>query len=157
MVAKAPKRRRGKDLSLLVTMPLDILFEVREARVVPQTGMLISYCPQILSQLSPKDLLSVTQTNKLFYKTLLSPNAKSVWIAARAPLGVPEPPDDFTEARWAGLLFKSNCQVSMSCSFNLCILTNHDYRQSCSSKNVKIDWMLRRRACVSCKKRQCVN
>ncbi|KAJ3521395.1 hypothetical protein NMY22_g12338 [Coprinellus aureogranulatus] len=119
-VVKAPKRRRGKDLSLLVTMPLDILFE-------------------ILGQLSPKDLLSVSQTNKTFHKTLLAPSAKSVWISAREHGSTaPEPPDGFSEARWAGLLFKNVCQA-------------------CGAGGVvNVDFMLMKRICTSCKKTRLV-
>ncbi|KAJ2935038.1 hypothetical protein H1R20_g2021, partial [Candolleomyces eurysporus] len=112
--AAKPTRRR-KDLSLLPTMPLDILFE-------------------IFGQLSPKDLISLSRTNKLFRKTLLASNATTVWKAAREECNAPEPPRDFTEPRWAALLFLTSCW-------------------SCGAKGVpKVDWCLRRRVCVQCKK-----
>ncbi|KAH6918137.1 hypothetical protein BKA70DRAFT_9226 [Coprinopsis sp. MPI-PUGE-AT-0042] len=118
--SKPVKKRRGKDLSLLVTMPMDIMFE-------------------ILSQLSPKDLVNVSQTNKLFHKTLAAPNAKTVWMAAREQASnAPEPPEGYSETRWASLLFKSHCQC-------------------CGVKGItKVDWMLRRRVCTWCKKRHLV-
>ncbi|KAF6746721.1 hypothetical protein DFP72DRAFT_620029 [Ephemerocybe angulata] len=112
-----PKRRRGKDLSLLPTMPLDILFE-------------------ILGQLSPRDLLILTRTNTLFRKTLLEKNAQCVWVSARGFHGVPEPPSDFSERRWAGLLYSNHCQV-----------------KGCGTPGVrKVDWFLRKRICTQCKK-----
>ncbi|KAF5317049.1 hypothetical protein D9611_003566 [Ephemerocybe angulata] len=112
-----PKRRRGKDLSLLPTMPLDILFE-------------------ILGQLSPRDLLILTRTNTLFRKTLLEKNAQCVWVSARGFHGVPEPPSDFSERRWAGLLYSNHCQV-----------------KGCGAPGVrKVDWFLRKRICTQCKK-----
>ncbi|KAF8968911.1 hypothetical protein BDZ97DRAFT_1915620 [Flammula alnicola] len=60
---KKPTRQRNT-LSLLPTMPLDILFE-------------------ILGFLPPEDLFNLTKTNKLFRETLLSSQATTVWKAAR--------------------------------------------------------------------------
>ncbi|KAJ2918327.1 hypothetical protein MD484_g2079, partial [Candolleomyces efflorescens] len=75
-LAKPTRRRR--DLSLLPTMPIDILFE-------------------ILGQLSPKDLVNLSRINKLFRETLLARNTKTVWKTARERLNAPKPPRGFTE------------------------------------------------------------
>ncbi|KAF9472018.1 hypothetical protein BDN70DRAFT_887472 [Pholiota conissans] len=113
--AKAPLKRGKKSLSLLPTMPLDVLFE-------------------ILGQLSPKDLLSVSRTNKLFRETLLSSGARTVWKCALKGQGVPECPSDLIEPRWTSLLFGTRCE-------------------SCGAKNIqKVDFHLRRRVCVKCRK-----
>ncbi|KAJ2935037.1 hypothetical protein H1R20_g2020, partial [Candolleomyces eurysporus] len=116
----AKSARRRKDLSLLPTMPLDILYE-------------------IFGQLSPKDLISLSRTNKLFRKTLLASTATTVWKAAREECNAPEPPRDFTEPRWAALLFLNSCW-------------------SCGAKGVpKVDWYLQRRVCIHCKKSHLVH
>ncbi|KAF9472579.1 hypothetical protein BDN70DRAFT_886846 [Pholiota conissans] len=113
--AKVPLRRGKKSLSLLPTMPLDVLFE-------------------ILGQLSPKDLLSVSRTNKLFRETLLSSGAKTVWKYALKGKGVPECPSDLIEPRWTSLLFGTRCE-------------------SCGAKNIQtVDFRLRRRVCVKCRR-----
>ncbi|RXW18806.1 hypothetical protein EST38_g7059 [Candolleomyces aberdarensis] len=115
----AKSARRRKDLSLLPTMPLDILYE-------------------IFGQLSPKDLISLSRTNKMFRKTLLASNATTVWKAAREECNAPEPPRDYNEPRWAALLFLTSCW-------------------SCGAKGVpKVDWYLRRRVCVRCKQNHLV-
>ncbi|RXW18805.1 hypothetical protein EST38_g7058 [Candolleomyces aberdarensis] len=116
----AKSARRRKDLSLLPTMPLDILYE-------------------IFGQLSPKDLISLSRTNKLFRKTLLASTAITVWKAAREECNAPEPSRGFTEPQWSALLFLTFCW-------------------SCGAKGVpKVDWYLRRRVCIHCKKNHLVH
>ncbi|KAF8953642.1 hypothetical protein BDZ97DRAFT_2082542 [Flammula alnicola] len=110
---------KKKSLSLLPTMPLDVLFE-------------------IFGMLSPKDILSVSRTNKLFRETLMSRGATTVWKAARERLGAPDCPSDLNEVRWAILLFGNTCQ-------------------NCGAKGIpKADFYLRRRVCTSCKKKNLV-
>ncbi|PPR02550.1 hypothetical protein CVT26_012018 [Gymnopilus dilepis] len=88
----AKKAPRGKkSLSLLPTMPLDVLYE-------------------IFGNLSPKDIFNLAKTNKAFRQTLLSPNATTVWISARQRFGAPDPPEDMSEIAWAALLFGTSCQ-----------------------------------------------
>ncbi|KDR76602.1 hypothetical protein GALMADRAFT_247009 [Galerina marginata CBS 339.88] len=116
--AKLPlkhKNRQEKNLSLLPTMPLDVLFE-------------------ILRRLNPMDIVNVARTSKIFRETLTSHGAVTVWKAARERRGAPEPPSDMTEPGWAALLFGNACQ-------------------NCGAKQVKaVDFMLRRRLCLKCKK-----
>ncbi|TFK22758.1 hypothetical protein FA15DRAFT_757764 [Coprinopsis marcescibilis] len=115
--AKIPARRgRRKTLSLFPAMPLDILFE-------------------ILRYLTPKELLSVARTNKMFASTMFSSIAKTVWKAARERFAAPEPFSHFSEPQWASLLFESSCR-------------------SCGTKGVpKTDFQIGKRVCVSCKKK----
>ncbi|KAF5310607.1 hypothetical protein D9619_007761 [Psilocybe cf. subviscida] len=113
-VAGKPSRRRS--LSVLVTMPLDILFEV-------------------FGHLAPKDLISLSRTTKSLRSTLLDESAKSVWITSRSRKGAPDPPPDMSEAQWAALIFGHTCM-------------------GCKSTNTHaIDFLIRRRVCTSCKKR----
>ncbi|KAG1731967.1 uncharacterized protein EDB91DRAFT_701462 [Suillus paluster] len=91
-VAKGSGRR--KTLSLIVTMPIDVLFE-------------------IFGLLEPADLLHLSRTNKAFRTVLLCSNAISVWKAARANRGgVPDCMPGMSEVKWANLLFGgSRCHV----------------------------------------------
>ncbi|KAF9477137.1 hypothetical protein BDN70DRAFT_862297 [Pholiota conissans] len=108
------KGRSRMSLSLLPTMPLDVLFE-------------------ILGQLTPKDLINISRTNKLFHDTLYSRGARMVWKEALRGQGAPGCPHDLIEPRLAILLFGTTCE-------------------ECGHPNVhKVDFDLRRRACVSCK------
>ncbi|KAJ3534655.1 hypothetical protein NMY22_g6834 [Coprinellus aureogranulatus] len=109
-------RRGQKNLSLLPTMPLDILYE-------------------ILGALSPKDLLNLARTNKLWRKTILAENMKLVWAAARKLCGAPKPPENFSEAQWASLCFEKECQACGK-----------------AKAVTAIDWLLLRRTCNRCKK-----
>ncbi|KAG0698024.1 hypothetical protein DFH29DRAFT_1003243 [Suillus ampliporus] len=86
--------RRKKTLSLIITMPIDMLLE-------------------IFSLLDPADLLHLSRTNKAFRNVLLSNNAISVWKAARVNRGgVPDYMPGMSEAKWANLLFGgSQCCV----------------------------------------------
>ncbi|RDB20616.1 hypothetical protein Hypma_012173 [Hypsizygus marmoreus] len=117
-ITKASRGRRS--LSLLLTMPMDILFE-------------------IFGLLPPKDLVSLSRTSKPLRQTLMSRNAITVWKAARESAEGPDPPHDFSEPQWAVLLFAgTNCQV-------------------CGAKGIlNIDFFIRRRVCIACKKKNLV-
>ncbi|KAG1904264.1 uncharacterized protein F5891DRAFT_1013676 [Suillus fuscotomentosus] len=87
--ALAVKRsgRGKKSLSLIVTVPIDILLE-------------------ICSFLEPVDLLHLFHAHKAFHKVLSSNHAVSVWKAARVNRGgVPDCMPGMSEAEWADLLF----------------------------------------------------
>ncbi|KAG1799737.1 uncharacterized protein HD556DRAFT_1344524 [Suillus plorans] len=87
--ALAVKRsgRRKKTLSLIVTVPIDILLE-------------------ICSFLEPVDLLHLFHAHTAFHKVLSSNHAVSVWKAARVNRGgVPDCMPGMSEAEWADLLF----------------------------------------------------
>ncbi|KAF6746722.1 hypothetical protein DFP72DRAFT_922082 [Ephemerocybe angulata] len=112
----APECGPHKDKSLL-TMPMNVLLE-------------------ILGLLSPKDLLNVTRTNKFLCKVLLAKTSQFVWVFARDAHSVPAPSADFTERRWAGLLYSGHCQ---RCGID-----------SISGIR-KVDPFLRKRLCAQCK------
>ncbi|KIM35772.1 hypothetical protein M413DRAFT_449599 [Hebeloma cylindrosporum] len=110
---KSPRQR--KSLSLLPSMPLDVLFEV-------------------FSHLSPKDIISLSRTSRIFRDTLTTGNGISIWKAARKRLGWPECPPNMSEHQWAALLFGNTCQ-------------------SCGRKSVsKPEFSLLRRICTTCRK-----
>ncbi|KDQ61922.1 hypothetical protein JAAARDRAFT_31411 [Jaapia argillacea MUCL 33604] len=114
---RRPNPKDGK-LSILPSMPLDILFE-------------------IFTHLSPKDLLTLSRTSHILRSTLLSKNATTVWkrSLANMPGSPPACPKDISEARWAELLYgATNCHI-------------------CGAVNIfNIDFGLRHRLCLSCKK-----
>ncbi|KAJ2922787.1 hypothetical protein H1R20_g14290, partial [Candolleomyces eurysporus] len=89
--AAAKGGRRRKTLSLLPTMPLDVLFE-------------------IFRHLSPKDLINLSRTSTAFEKTMSDPRTSTVWIAARRVLDAPDPAKGFTEVQWGELLFDNSCE-----------------------------------------------
>ncbi|KDQ61918.1 hypothetical protein JAAARDRAFT_31404 [Jaapia argillacea MUCL 33604] len=91
---RRPNPKDGK-LSILSSIPLDILFE-------------------IFTHLSPKDLLTLSRTSRILRSTLLSKNATTVWkrSLANMPGSPPACPKDISEARWAELLYgATNCHI----------------------------------------------
>ncbi|KAK0490239.1 hypothetical protein IW261DRAFT_1587781 [Armillaria novae-zelandiae] len=85
---KKPKRieKRWRDLSLLPTMPLDILFAICAA-------------------LAPQDLVSLSRVDRNFCRTLTANNVSFVWKAVREAEEGIEPPRGIPEYRWVDLLF----------------------------------------------------
>ena len=109
-----PARRR-KDLGILPTIPLDVLYEVRglvSSMLLPQANPV----EQILGQLGPKDLLSLSRTNRLWRRTVVSTGTKFLWKDARKIYDAPDPAEGFTEEGWARLLFDGVCEV---CRFRI--------------------------------------
>ncbi|KAK0455618.1 uncharacterized protein EV420DRAFT_1552262 [Desarmillaria tabescens] len=87
------KKRRQRDLSLLPTMPLDVLFT-------------------ICSMLTSRDLINLSRVDANFCRTLIANNVSFVWKAVREGEGGIEPPRDIPEYRWVDLLFGvSACDV----------------------------------------------
>ncbi|KZV73685.1 hypothetical protein PENSPDRAFT_648655 [Peniophora sp. CONT] len=89
---KVPAKRHGKQgrLSVLPTLPMDILYE-------------------IFAHLSPADLLSLARTTKSFRGILLSRQSTFLWRnvldTASAEGGYPPRPEDMDEPAWANLVF----------------------------------------------------
>ncbi|TEB28020.1 hypothetical protein FA13DRAFT_825901 [Coprinellus micaceus] len=104
-----------------MTMPLDVVYE-------------------ILSQLALIDLINVARVNRSWRKTLLGTQAGMVWKTAREAGKYPEPPEDFTEQRWARFLLCKVCQY-------------------CGSKLgwQSPDWLLLRRVCAACRRTHLVD
>ncbi|KAL0577261.1 hypothetical protein V5O48_004718 [Marasmius crinis-equi] len=98
-----PKKKQTKpgasgQLSLLPTMPLDVLYAI------------FSYLP-------PKSLLDLTNVNHTFRETLLSPDTSFVWTRIRKSCKAPDPFDGMSEIEWVRLLFGGHhCQrATQSC------------------------------------------
>ncbi|GJE93534.1 F-box protein [Phanerochaete sordida] len=94
-VAK-PKRatRRGNTgkLARLLEMPVDIWFE-------------------IVSHLTPKELLHLTWTSRHFREMFMDKRQKHLWAAARYNARVPDPPPHISEPFLAAVLYSSFCQA----------------------------------------------
>ncbi|KAI0692987.1 hypothetical protein C8T65DRAFT_833816 [Cerioporus squamosus] len=78
--------------SLLLSMPLDMFFEVA-------------------SHLKPVDILHLSRVSSPFQKMLLSRTSRRVWAAARRNIvpEIPAGPDDLSEPLYARLLFERDC------------------------------------------------
>jgi hypothetical protein len=67
---------------------------------------------QIFGYLIPLDILHLSWTSKGLHDVLARRSAQCVWQRARANVrGLPECPDDLTEAAYARLVFDAHCQV----------------------------------------------
>ncbi|KZT22643.1 hypothetical protein NEOLEDRAFT_635298 [Neolentinus lepideus HHB14362 ss-1] len=87
-------RRKGK-LSLMVDMPLDILFE-------------------IFQHLQPLDLLHTARTTKALRGIIMFPSSKCIWEASFAQdPDVPRCPPDMSLPSWAYLLYDQHCHVCL--------------------------------------------
>lgn len=81
-----------------------------------------------------------------------------LWRAAREHQSIPACPTDFSEPRWAALLYGgTNCQVrNMPIHPRVTLLIK--CLQICCKKGVqKVDFILRRRVCSKCKKSRFVS
>ncbi|KAH7926673.1 hypothetical protein BV22DRAFT_1062539 [Leucogyrophana mollusca] len=113
---KQVKGRRGK-LAMFPTMNLDILFE-------------------ILTYLSPIDLLHLARTSKVFRRMLISKSSAFLWRSARQNItGLPNCPPELSEPQYAALAFEGLCS-------------------GCGKKSQNIMWQFRVRLCIECRKRK---
>jgi len=116
--SSAKGSRQKKSLSMLPTMPLDVLFEVKKSCISGCRPTLIVYrMHQVFSHLTPKDIINLSRTSRVFRDTLMMRNATSVWKAARERFGAPECPSNMNEPQWAVLLFGNLCQVRERSNF----------------------------------------
>ena len=110
-----PKTRVShRDLRMICTIPLDILYEVCLSTL--STALLIKptlSSIQIFEHLHPIDLYHISRTNRSFQDILSSPSSSSIWQAAyEREDEIPRCPEDISELEWADLLFgKRICQV----------------------------------------------
>ncbi|KAF9496308.1 hypothetical protein BDN71DRAFT_1505820 [Pleurotus eryngii] len=130
--------RRKKNLSLLPTVPFDVLMEVCFSYISASPRLHLSPTrvrEQVLARLRVADVIALSRTSKEFRGLLLSKRSISVWKAALTAEGCLECPADLSEPEYAVLLFGgTNC-------FN------------CGTKGIqRIDFGLRRRLCVRCMK-----
>ena len=109
--SSAKSSRQKKSLSLLPAMPLDVLFEVKKKKNALLLMLTADRIHQVFSHLTPKDIIHLSRTSRIFRDTLMTRNATFVWKAARGRSGAPECPMNMSEPQWAILLFGNNCQV----------------------------------------------
>ena len=110
--SSAKGSRQKKSLSMLPAMPLDVLFEVKRSFISGGRPTLTVYrTHQVFSHLTPKDIIHLSRTSRVFRDTLMMKNATSVWKAARGRFAAPECPSNMSEPQWAVLLFGNLCQV----------------------------------------------
>ena len=107
-----PRKVRGR-LSELPTMPMDILFEVGDMRLIIFVTLLDMVIVQIFGHLHPSDLLSVSRVSKPFRGVLFSRNSAFLWNACLRLCGAPTSPPDMSPPAWTHLLFGgAYCYVS---------------------------------------------
>ncbi|KAF8182598.1 hypothetical protein BJ912DRAFT_978389 [Pholiota molesta] len=92
---------------------------------------------EILGWLSLSDLREVSRASTLFHATLLSSAATAIWQRALKSARAPACPRDLNAPRWAKLWFGRSCE-------------NCGRREK---NHHKVDFLLRRRTCTACKKR----
>ncbi|KAJ7757013.1 hypothetical protein B0H16DRAFT_675958 [Mycena metata] len=114
------KSKRQGSLEGLLDMPMDVFFE-------------------ILCHLEPEYLLNLSRMNQQFRTSLMSPQSRFVWKAARYNVHgtpAPDPPTGVTEPAWANLLYtpQSACFECGKAGTNF------------------IDFAFRRRLCLACRK-----
>ncbi|KAG1886289.1 hypothetical protein F4604DRAFT_1725611 [Suillus subluteus] len=84
-------RAQKQSLEILISLPLDILFE-------------------IFGRLLPLDLLHLARTTKALRAVLMHRSSTTVWMAARSNLkGMPACADDMSEPAHASLAFDTHC------------------------------------------------
>ena len=104
----------GNDqLGALLTLPMDILFEVSTSQKVLSRRVLTD-C-QVWRFLPPATLLALLEVNSLFRRTLTAGEAKSIWTSVRKSCEAPDPLPGFNEIEWVRFLFGTKiCHVSSS-------------------------------------------
>lgn len=126
------QKAQQSTLNLLLTMPLDVAFE-------------------IFGFLPPSDIISMAKSNKLLRQTLVS--TSTIWRASRELVKGPSCPRGFSEMDWTLLLYGTRCQVSNK-SFYLKINYNNEacLMQSCGvNECLEIKFPIGRRVCTLCK------
>ncbi|KAG9318559.1 hypothetical protein JVU11DRAFT_651 [Chiua virens] len=103
-------------LNILPSLPLDILCEI--------------FC-----FLHLVDLFVLARISKAFHCFLLKRSSAFIWRSSRRKIdGLPDPPSDMTEVRYASLVFGSRC-----------------YYEGCDRKARDTVWHLRIRSCATCR------
>ncbi|KAK0444589.1 uncharacterized protein EV420DRAFT_1648693 [Desarmillaria tabescens] len=115
----APRRPRVGKLQGILSMPVEMWLE-------------------ILSFLSPQDVLQLARSSKDLRSIFMSRSSIAIWKAARRTVECPPPISGFSEPAWANLLFMNTC--------NFC----------CKSVIRHIDFVFRTRICSKCSRKHVV-
>ncbi|KAK0421877.1 hypothetical protein EV421DRAFT_1867940 [Armillaria borealis] len=86
----APRRTRVGKLQGILSMPVEMWLE-------------------ILSFLSPQDVLQLARSSKDLRSIFMSRSSMAIWKAARRTVECPSPISGFSEPAWANLLFMNTC------------------------------------------------
>jgi len=111
-------RNLGK-LAQLMSMPLDVFFEITE-------------------QLEPFDILQLSRVSKRFRSTFASKHSRHIWVAARRNISMPECPSDLTELQYASLMFEQTCQACGSRAYKVDYSLRLRLCGPCFETNVKV-------------------
>ncbi|KAI0270432.1 hypothetical protein BC834DRAFT_513957 [Gloeopeniophorella convolvens] len=117
----APRRRLRGILKNMLTLPLDVLFE-------------------IFSGMQPADLLSLARTSKDLRGVLMLRRSTSVWMAARRNVdvaSVPDPPEWLSEPAWAHLLFGPRICTACHSNREVLMINFTFFRRYCVSCSLK--------------------
>ena len=117
--AKTGRRRVGK-LSALMTMPVDVFYEVGPLKFDLQLP-LSNITTKIAARLHPSDLIHLARASRVIRAHLMTKNASQVWKSARDNLRLPPCPSDLSEPQYADLLFEKGCYVSRYMRFDFCV------------------------------------
>ena len=67
---------------------------------------------QIATHLTPVDLLHLARTSKRLRSIFMNKAQRHLWVAARKNMdGLPDPPSELSEPRYAAVLFSPVCFV----------------------------------------------
>ncbi|KAG7441856.1 uncharacterized protein BT62DRAFT_466709 [Guyanagaster necrorhizus] len=109
----APRRTRVGKLQGILSMPVEMWLE-------------------ILSFLSPQDVLQLARSSKDLRSIFMSRSSTAIWKAARRTVECPSPISGFSEPAWANLLFMNMCHFC------------------CKSVVRHINFLFRTRICSKC-------
>lgn len=101
-------RKKLGRLSVLPTLALDVLFEVRSCIFLRWIKRLIICCgyQQIFGHLAPIDLLQLSRVSKSFRQVLMAKSSAWLWRSTWNSIpGTPATPEDVSEPAWTQLLF----------------------------------------------------
>lgn len=108
-------RTQEGSLSLINSMPIDVLYEVRIYQYLHRVSLGINtYRLQIFTYLHPQDILSLSRSTHRLRQLLMTRDAKFVWKSALSNVhGFPFCPPDLSEPQFASLAFDEECHVSV--------------------------------------------
>ncbi|OJA07927.1 hypothetical protein AZE42_03679 [Rhizopogon vesiculosus] len=137
--SKKPVKKRAKAVKVAVKKAVPAA-KAKASRRKKTLSLIVTMPFDIFGLLQPLDLLHLSCTNKAFCEVLSSNNAASVWKTVRVNRGgVPDCMPGMSEVQWANLFFGgSRCHT---CG---------------TSKILRIDFGIRRRACTTCLKKNLV-
>ncbi|THH06455.1 hypothetical protein EW145_g4074 [Phellinidium pouzarii] len=90
VVEKPVRRRLAGRLAMMMSMPIDIFYEIAH-------------------HLGPDDLLRLSRSSKALRELLMSKSSKLIWRAAEEAVGLPDCPQDLSSPQYASFVFDTFC------------------------------------------------